>query len=144
MINSQQQKVHTPGEYIRKPCTWPWKCARRAQGTPLISDTAYCIMIYLIGLNWYPIYSFRLWYIPQLRDFYLFFFFFLRASFNGLQYYYLAILMGLDLENRPFWALAKTNREIKKILTLDLGSFLKSTGRHEDSLNFTGWHYHFL
>ena len=32
--------MHTPGAHLRKSCTRPRKCARRAQGAPLISDTA--------------------------------------------------------------------------------------------------------
>ena len=32
--------VHTPGAYLLKSCTRPWKCAHRVQGAPLISDTA--------------------------------------------------------------------------------------------------------
>ena len=33
--------MHTPGAHLRKSCTRPWKCVRRAQGAPLISDTEY-------------------------------------------------------------------------------------------------------
>ena len=38
IINSSKN-VHTLGAHLRKPCTRPWKCARRVQGAPLISDT---------------------------------------------------------------------------------------------------------
>ena len=31
--------MHTPGAHLLKSCTRPWKCARRVQGAPLISDT---------------------------------------------------------------------------------------------------------
>ena len=40
MIKSGEKKnVHTPGAHLLKSCTRPWKCARRVQGAPLISDT---------------------------------------------------------------------------------------------------------
>ena len=51
MINSQKS-VHTPGAHLRKSCTRPRKCARRAQGAPLISDTEY-IYIYIYILCMY-------------------------------------------------------------------------------------------
>ena len=38
-IINGSKNVHTPGAHLRKSCTRPWKCAHRAQGAPLISDT---------------------------------------------------------------------------------------------------------
>ena len=39
-IINGSKNVHTPGAHLLKSCTRPWKCARRVQGAPLISDTA--------------------------------------------------------------------------------------------------------
>ena len=36
-IINGSKNVHTPGAHLLKSCTRPWKCARRAQGAPLIS-----------------------------------------------------------------------------------------------------------
>ena len=38
-IINRSKNVHTPGAHLRKSYTRPWKCARRVQGAPLISDT---------------------------------------------------------------------------------------------------------
>ena len=38
-IINGSNNVHTPGAHLLKSCTRPWKCARRVQGAPLISDT---------------------------------------------------------------------------------------------------------
>ena len=38
-IINGSKNVHTPGAHLQKSCTLPWKCARRVQGAPLISDT---------------------------------------------------------------------------------------------------------
>ena len=35
----KKNNVLTPGAHLRKSCTRPRKCVRRAQGAPLISDT---------------------------------------------------------------------------------------------------------
>ena len=37
-IINGSKNVHTPGAHLLKSCTRPWKCARRVQGAPLISD----------------------------------------------------------------------------------------------------------
>ena len=38
-IINGSKTVHTPGANLLKSCTRPWKCGRRVQGAPLISDT---------------------------------------------------------------------------------------------------------
>ena len=49
MINCSKN-VHTPGAHLRKSCTRPWKCARRVQGAPLISDTV-CGCTHLMSVD---------------------------------------------------------------------------------------------
>ena len=52
-IINGSKNVHTPGAHLLKPCTRPWKCARRVQGAPLISDTAHTISLH-VGPKPYP------------------------------------------------------------------------------------------
>ena len=48
-IINGSKNVHTPGAHLLKSCTRLWKCARRVQGAPLISDTACMCKIFKVN-----------------------------------------------------------------------------------------------
>ena len=46
LINGSKN-VHTPGAHLLISCTRLWRCARRVQGAPLISDTDMYVYMYM-------------------------------------------------------------------------------------------------
>ena len=63
--DKQLKKWHTPGAHLRKSCALSRKCARRAQGAPLISDTGLaCCLSRKVSLS---LYNFQI--CPQCLQF---------------------------------------------------------------------------
>ena len=68
--------MHTPGAHLTKTCARRRKCAHRAQGAPLISNTARYLYLDVFVIYFNILHKCKCRWIFDMRYFFFFFFFF--------------------------------------------------------------------